>query len=138
MTNLELLDEARKAREFSYCPYSNWSVGAALLAKNGTVYYGCNVENSAYSPSVCAERTAIFKAVSEGNLEFEKIAVVGGAKGETAYNLCSPCGVCREVMSEFCDPDTFEIVMSNGKESCVVMTLGELLPGNFGFTELER
>ena len=94
--------------------------------------------NSAYSPSVCAERTAIFKAVSEGNLEFEKIAVVGGAKGEAAYNLCSPCGVCREVMSEFCDPDTFEIVMSNGKEDCVVMTLGELLPGNFGFTELER
>lgn len=138
MTDLELLEEAKKAREFSYCPYSGWAVGAALLAKNGKVYYGCNIENSAYSPSNCGERTAIFKAVSEGCMEFEKIAIVGGMKGEPADRPCSPCGVCREVMSEFCNPETFQIIMADGSDGCNVMTLAELLPCNKGFTEKRK
>jgi cytidine deaminase len=98
MNNADLILEAKKARKMSYAPYSHFKVGAALLTKEGKLYHGCNIENSSYSPTNCAERTAFFKAVSEGEREFEKIAIVGGIEGTEADELCAPCGVCRQVM----------------------------------------
>ena len=124
----DLINKAIEARKFSYSPYSGFQVGAALLCKDGTIYTGCNVENAAYGPSNCAERTAIFKAVSEGKREFEKIAIVGGMEGESVAP--TPCGVCRQVMSEFCDP-SFEIIMAKNDEDYETATLGELLPRSF-------
>ena len=124
----DLINKAIEARKFSYSPYSGFQVGAALLCKDGTIYTGCNVENAAYGPSNCAERTAIFKAVSEGKREFEKIAIVGGMEGESVAP--TPCGVCRQVMSEFCDP-SFEIIMAKNEEDYETATLGELLPRSF-------
>ncbi len=125
----ELMGEALKARERSYCPYSNFAVGAALLCADGTVYTGCNIESAA-STGCCAERTALFKAVSEGHRDFAAIAVAGAGKGEEPDFFCTPCGVCRQVMTEFCRPD-FEILLTDGKEiKC--MTLDELLPMAFG------
>ena len=124
----KLIEKAMEARSYSYSPYSGFQVGAALLCKDGTVYTGCNIENAAYGPSNCAERTAIFKAVSEGKREFERIAIVGGPEGESVAP--TPCGVCRQVMSEFCDP-SFEIVMAKSVDDYEVMTLGELLPRSF-------
>lgn len=121
--------QAEKARERSYSPYSRFRVGAALLTKSGKVYTGCNIENAAYTPTNCAERTAVFKAVSEGEREFQAIAVVGGREEEAA-GFCAPCGVCRQVLAEFCDDD-FEIVLGNA-EKYEVYTLGALLP--FAFT----
>ena len=122
MDNLELLEEAKKARLKAYTPYSNFKVGAALLTKSGKVYLGCNIENATYTPTNCAERTAFFKAVSEGEREFEKIAIVGAKDGEDANVMCSPCGVCRQVMMEFCDPKEFQIILANGENTCRVMT----------------
>ncbi len=117
--------------DYSYVPYSHFHVGAALLAKNGTVYRGCNIENAAYTPSNCAERTAFFKAVSEGVKEFSAICVVGGMNGElTEYT--PPCGVCRQVMMEFCDPETFKIILATDTEHYQVFRLTELLPMGFG------
>ena len=104
MTDKELLLKAVEAREFAYTPYSNHKVGAALLGKSGKIYLGCNVENAAYTPTNCAERTAVFKAVSEGEREFSAIAIVGGIGG-TLSAVCAPCGVCRQVLGEFCDRD---------------------------------
>lgn len=130
MTNQELYEMAVKAREFSYSPYSNFKVGAALLAKNGTVYTGCNIENAGYTPCNCAERTAFFKAVSEGVTEFEKIAVVGGK--DKIDPLTAPCGVCRQVMMEFCDPKTFTIIILKEDGELLELTLEELLPFGFG------
>lgn len=132
MTNEELILEAKRAREFAYAPYSHFMVGAALMTKDGRIYHGCNVENSAYGPTNCAERTAFFKAISEGNREFAKIAVVGGAEGTGADEICAPCGVCRQVMSEFCDPETFRVILADGKDRQRELTLKELLP--LGFT----
>lgn len=128
----DLIKEAMRMREFSYTPYSHFRVGAALLAKSGVVYGGCNIENAAYSPTNCAERTAFFKAVSEGEKEFSMIAVVGGP--ETAKNLgyCSPCGVCRQVMMEFCNPKEFMVIMAKNEEEYKVMPLAELVPEGFG------
>ena len=127
----ELISLALEARKFSYSPYSHFEVGAALLAKNGTVYRGCNIENAAYTPSNCAERTAFFKAVSEGVKEFSAICVVGGMNGElTEYT--PPCGVCRQVMMEFCDPETFKIILATDTEHYQVFRLTELLPMGFG------
>ena len=114
--------------DYSYVPYSHFHVGAALLAKNGTVYRGCNIENAAYTPSNCAERTAFFKAVSEGVKEFSAICVVGGMNGE----YTPPCGVCRQVMMEFCDPETFKIILATDTEHYQVFRLTELLPMGFG------
>lgn len=125
----ELIRKALAAREMAYAPYSGFYVGAALLCKDGTVYSGCNIENAAFSPTNCAERTAIFKAVSEGKREFVRIAIVGGKKDE--MTAPAPCGVCRQVMAEFCDPDTFEIVMAKSPQEYTVKTLGELLPAGF-------
>ena len=130
MTNQELYEMAVKAREFSYSPYSNFKVGAALLAKNGTVYTGCNIENAGYTPCNCAERTAFFKAVSEGVREFEKIAVVGGK--DAIAPVTAPCGVCRQVMMEFCNPKEFTIIMPMENGELGEFTLEQILPFGFG------
>lgn len=133
----ELIRLALEAREMSYSPYSNFMVGAALLGKNGKVYQGCNIENSAFTPTNCAERTAFFKAVSEGVREFEMIAIVGGAKDSEELELCAPCGVCRQVMMEFCDYESFKIVLAKNVNEYKVYTLKELLPEGFGPSNLE-
>lgn len=138
MTNAELILEAKKARERSYSPYSNHPVGAALLTKSGKLYYGCNIENAGYSSTICAERTAFFKAVYDGEMEFDKIAVVGGMKGTDGNAPCAPCGVCRQVMMEFCDPKTFKIVLANGEGKELEFTLKELLPLGFGPEDLDK
>jgi cytidine deaminase len=127
-----LADAAAEARKRAYAPYSGFSVGAALLTEQGKIYTGCNVENAAFTPGCCAERTAFFKAVSEGEHEFAGIAVVGGKTGEKPLPLCPPCGVCRQVMQEFCDPQTFRIILPSGSEEWKVYTLAELLPLGFG------
>ena len=133
MTDLELLLKAIEARALAYAPYSDHRVGAALLGKSGKIYLGCNVENAAYTPTNCAERTAIFKAVSEGEREFTAIAIVGGL-GENLSEVCAPCGVCRQVMAEFCTGD-MRIIMGT-PEKITVSTLSELLPYSFGRANL--
>lgn len=133
----EMIDLAIKQLEFSYTPYSHFKVGAALLAKNGKLYTGCNIENAAYTPTNCAERTAFFKAVSEGVKEFEAICVVGGKEG-VLTEYASPCGVCRQVMMEFCDPDTFQIIVAVSKEQYKIYTLKEMLPQGFGPANLSE
>ncbi len=135
MTDKELMERAITAREMAYAPYSGFRVGAALLGKSGKVYTGCNVENAGYSPTNCAERTALFKAVSEGEREFLAIAIVGG-RYETIADLCAPCGVCRQALAEFCDKD-FRIILGNG-ERLQVRTLEELLPLAFGKGDLHE
>ena len=134
MTDRQLIECAIEARKMSYSPYSNFRVGAALVGKSGKIYTGCNVENAGYSPTNCAERTAVFKAVSEGEREFTAIAIVGG-KGETLAPLCAPCGVCRQVLAEFCEKD-FRIVLGT-PEDIQVYTLAELLPLSFGKGDLK-
>ena len=129
MTPEELVPQALAAMKFAYVPYSGFTVGAALLTKSGKVYRGCNIENAAYGPSNCAERTAIFKAVSEGEREFAAIAVVGGKDG-VAADIFPPCGVCRQVMQEFCAPD-FMIYMGRGDDSYEAVPLEQLLPYGF-------
>lgn len=126
-----LIKTARDMTKMSYAPYSHFHVGAALLAANGEVYTGCNIENAAYTPTNCAERTAFFKAVSEGVREFEAIAVVGGLHGEIS-GLTAPCGVCRQVMMEFCDPKKFLVIMAVDESYYEIKTLEELLPMGFG------
>lgn len=121
----ELIRAADAAREFAYVPYSGFRVGAALLCTDGTVYTGCNIENSAYGPTNCAERTAIFKAVSEGHRSFEAIAIISDSETFTA-----PCGVCRQVMAEFCSPE-FQIYMCDKNGAYEETSLGELLPHAF-------
>lgn len=125
----KLMDLANLAREKAYCPYSCFSVGAALLCSDGSIVTGCNVENAAFL-SLCAERNAISKAVSEGKRQFKAIAVVGGKQGETA-EYCPPCGACRQVMVEFCDPDLFEIILYDSEDTCKTFSLSELLPESF-------
>ena len=125
----ELIKAAMEAKEHAYVPYSHFRVGAALLTKSGKVYQGCNIENAGYSPTNCAERTAFFKAVSEGKRDFVKIAIVGGKKGE--MTAPAPCGVCLQVMSEFCKADEFEIVMAKSEEVYSSKRLSELLPSSF-------
>lgn len=127
-----LCQQATAAREQAYCPYSHFAVGAALLCKSGRVYTGCNIESAAYSPSICAERTAFAKAVSEGEREFTAIAIVGGKQGEICRELCPPCGVCRQVMMEFCDPETFLILLATENNEYKKYTLSKLLHFGFG------
>lgn len=115
----------------SYAPYSHFYVGAALLAKDGTVHTGCNIENAGYSPCNCAERTAFFKAVSEGITEFDAICIAGGKEG-VLTEFTPPCGVCRQVMMEFCNPEEFQIILAVSQEEYQVFTLKELLPMGFG------
>jgi cytidine deaminase len=131
MENKELLKEAIEARKMAYAPYSRFKVGAALLTAEGKVYRGCNIENASYSPANCAERTAFFKAVSEGERNFTAIAIAGGPE-DGELQCCAPCGVCRQVMMEFCDYDHFEIILGKSPEELQVFTLRELLPMGFG------
>lgn len=125
----KLIRQAMEAREKAYAPYSGFFVGAALECKDGTVYTGCNIENASFSPTNCAERTAFFKAISEGRREFCRIAIVGGKEGEMVAP--SPCGVCLQVMAEFCEADQFEIVMARSADDYTVRKLAELLPNSF-------
>lgn len=127
----ELIERAVEAMERAYTPYSGFRVGAALLAKNGTIYQGCNIENAAYTPCNCAERTAFFKAVSEGEREFDGICIVGGKDG-VLTEFTPPCGVCRQVMMEFCDPKQFQIILATDSEHYQIYTLEEMLPMGFG------
>ena len=128
MTNEELIKLAIDAREKAYAPYSHWKVGAALLTNGGKVYKGCNIENSAFTGTSCAERTAFFKAISDGETKFDKIAVVGGDEKQGIKDFCMPCGVCRQVMSEFCDPDKFIIICAKSEQEYKENTLRQLLP----------
>ena len=134
MTDYQLMLLAIAARSKAYAPYSGFRVGAALLGKSGKLYPGCNVENASYSATNCAERTAIFRAVSEGETEFEAIAIVGG-QGDELSEFCAPCGVCRQVLSEFCGPD-FRVVLGT-PDHCKSYRLEELLPYSFGKKDLE-
>ena len=127
----QMIDLAVEMMQRAYAPYSHFTVGAALLTKAGNLYGGCNVENAAYSPGSCAERTAICKAVSEGEREFRAIAIVGGREA-VMDGSCPPCGVCRQVMREFCDPESFRVILATGREEYKIMTLQELLPESFG------
>lgn len=128
---MQLIREAMKAREYAYTPYSKYKVGAALLSKSGKIYTGCNIENAAYGPTNCAERTAFFKAVSEGEREFEAIAIIGGYE-EKADSYAFPCGVCRQVMMEFCNPETFMIITAISESDYKKYNLCKLLPEGFG------
>lgn len=129
----KLMQTANEMRERSYSPYSHFSVGAALLTKNGKVYTGCNIENAGFTPTICAERTAFFKAISEGEREFECIAIVGGKHGEIS-DFCAPCGVCRQVMSEWCDDD-FKLILGT-PDNYKVFSFTDIVPFAFRKTEL--
>lgn len=132
MQDTELIRLAIEAREFSWSPYSGYRVGAALLCKSGRVYTGCNIENAAYSPGNCAERTAVFKAVSEGEREFTAIAIVGGKQAAPPLDMAYPCGVCRQVLMEFCVPEEMHIIIASSEDSFTKQTLAQLLPHGFG------
>ncbi len=127
----ELIRSAMEARKKAYAPYSGYMVGAAVLTNELRIYTGCNIENAAYTPTVCAERTAIFKAVSEGWRRFKAIAVVGSPKGDVTQHAF-PCGVCRQVMREFADADNFVIIVAKSEQDYQAFTLSELLPEGFG------
>lgn len=127
----KLIPLAIQALEQAYSPYSGFRVGAALLASDGTVYQGCNIENAAFSPTNCAERTAFFKAVSEGKRQFDAICIVGG-KGGKLTDYTAPCGVCRQVMMEFCNPETFRVILAKSGTEYRTFLLKELLPMGFG------
>ena len=131
MEIIKLLELAEQMRDRSYCPYSGFAVGAALLCADGSVFTGCNIENSAFGPTICAERTAIFKAVSEGHRDLIGIAIMGGPQGVPSSDFCAPCGVCRQVMAEFCDPDVFRIYLADGKGNQKEYPLRMLLPEGF-------
>lgn len=126
----KLIAEALRAREAAYAPYSGFAVGAALLSENGSIYTGCNIENAAFGPSNCAERTAFFKAVSDGERQFEAIAIVGGSSQEAPQKMIYPCGVCRQVMVEFCKPD-FRIFCAKSQTEYETYTLSSLIPNSF-------
>ena len=134
---IKLFNEAKNMLNFSYTPYSNFKVGAALLSESGKIFTGCNIENAAYGPSNCAERTAFFKAVSEGILKFKAIMVIGGPGG-IIKDYCPPCGVCRQVMMEFCNPETFSIFLAKSETDIVEYKLKELLPLGFGNSDLQK
>lgn len=127
----ELIGAALAARRFSYSPYSGYQVGAALLTESGRIFTGCNVENAAFGPTVCAERTAVFKAVSEGETKFAALAVTGSPRGKMTQ-FSWPCGVCRQVLAEFCDPERMEILVAKSEEDYESRSLGALLPEGFG------
>lgn len=137
MNRRELIRAALLARQKSYSPYSGYQVGAALLTENGRIYTGCNIENAAYSPTNCAERTAFFKAVSEGVRQFRAIAIAGSPSGEVTQ-LAWPCGVCRQVMMEFCDPDRFLVIAAISEQQFEERMLKELLPHGFGPANLSE
>ena len=129
----ELVREAYEAKKNAYAPYSGFHVGAALRTEEGTVYRGCNIENAAYTPTNCAERTAFFKAVSEGEKNFSCIAIAGESK-----DYLFPCGVCRQVMAEFCDPEHFKVIVAKSETEYKIYSLGELFPGSFSKKDLKK
>ena len=133
MDNKGLIKEAMEAKKMAYAPYSHFRVGAALLTKSGKVYRGCNIENAAFTPTNCAERTAFFKALSEGEKEFQAIAINGDAD-----DYLFPCGVCRQVMVEFCDLKTFEVIVASNEKDYKVFTLEQLMPGVFNAEEMAK
>lgn len=135
MKDAELISLAKKAAEKAYVPYSGYTVGAALLTEDGRVYQGCNIENAAYGPTNCAERTAFFKAVSEGERKFVAIAVVGG-KDLDFKDYFTPCGVCRQVMAEFCD-ESFRVLVGKNGDEYLSLTLGDILPYSFSTEKLK-
>lgn len=137
MDNKTLVKEALTAREMAYVPYSGFAVGAALLTKEGKIYRGCNIENAAFSPTNCAERTAFFKAVSEGERNFEAIAIVGGPAGNPPVDFCYPCGVCRQVMAEFCSDD-FTVIIGKSEDEFKEHKLSDVLPYTFREPDLHR
>ena len=134
MNDMELIGAAMDAMKSAYAPYSGFTVGAALLCEGGEVYTGCNVENASYGACNCAERTAVFKAVSEGKLKYKGIAVVGG-NGGSVRSFCTPCGICRQVMAEFAEEDFFVLLYDGEKTQ--KLTLPELLPHSFTGKNLE-
>ena len=133
MDNKGLIKEAMEAKKMAYAPYSHFRVGAALLTKSGKVYRGCNIENAAFTPTNCAERTAFFKALSEGEKEFQAIAINGDAD-----DYLFPCGVCRQVMVEFCDLKTFEVIVAINEKDYKVFTLEQLMPGVSNAEEMAK
>lgn len=133
----DLITAAIDMLKRSYVPYSKFRVGAALLTKDNKIYTGCNIENATYTPTNCAERTAFFKAVSEGETEFKAIAVVGGLQG-ILKDYCPPCGVCRQVMMEFCNPEKFLVILAKSPEDYWVYTLADLLPMGFSPLNLKE
>lgn len=137
MDRKQLVSEALAAREFAYTPYSGFAVGAALLTKDGKIYRGCNIESATYTPTNCAERTAFFKAVSEGERSFEAIAIVGGPAGKPPVDFCYPCGVCRQVMAEFCKKD-FKVIVGKSVDEYKEYTLEEMLPNAFTDEDLKK
>lgn len=134
-----LIQKAFDAQKFCYTPYSNFNVGAALLCADGEIYQGCNIENAAFSPTNCAERTAFFKAVSEGKKDFTAIAIVGNPKGvkQGEGEYCAPCGVCRQVMAEFCDLKNFKVIIAKSVDDYLEYTLEEILPLAFTGKDLK-
>lgn len=132
-----LIEMALQARELAYAPYSEYCVGAALLCDDGEIVTGCNVENASYGATNCAERTAVFKAVSMGKRAFSAIAIAGGKKGAQALDYAYPCGVCRQVLREFCDPKRMTVIVCRSVDDYIEMTLEELLPCSFGPENLE-
>ncbi len=135
MNNQQLVERALQAREKSYAPYSGFTVGAALLTADGKVYTGANIESASFTPTICAERVAVFTAVHAGERKFAAIAIVGGKAGELVSAFCPPCGVCRQVLAEFCDSE-FPVVLYDGT-TLKEYTLGQLLPAMFGKTNLD-
>ncbi len=135
-----LIKEAFIARKSSYAPYSKFNVGAALLTKDGSIIRGCNIENATYSPSCCGERTAFFKAISDNKMDFKAMAIVGGLEDarEGDFDYCPPCGVCRQVMVEFCDLEDFDIVLAKSEEDYRVYKLKDLLPQSFSSKDLKK
>lgn len=133
----EMIHLALEKRKDAYAPYSHFCVGAALLGKSGRLYTGCNVENAAYGPSNCAERTAFFHAVSEGERSFQAICIAGGMEGAPPQDYCPPCGVCRQVMMEFCHPDEFAIILAKNEKEYKIYTLGQLFPLGFGPAQIK-
>lgn len=129
----QLIQAAYEAKKMSYAPYSNFHVGAALLGKSGRIYPGCNIENAAYTPTNCAERTAVFRAVSDGEREFTAIAVAGDGD-----DYLAPCGVCRQVLQEFAEPEEFIVLMAGKGMDYRAMTLAELFPASFSKADLEK
>lgn len=134
----ELIEMALEARKLAYAPYSKFKVGAALLGKNGVVYRGANIENASYPATNCAERTAFYNAIMDGQKEFEAIAIVGGAEAADELDFCAPCGICRQVMREFCEPGAFEIIVARSRNEYKVFTLADLLPESFGPENLDK
>ena len=134
----ELICKALEARQKAYAPYSGFMVGAALLCKDGRIFTGCNIENASYGATNCAERTAFFKAVSEGYREFTAIAIAGGRREAQSLEYCAPCGICRQVMSEFCDPDAFLVILPRTEDDYKSYTLGQLLPLGFTSADIEK